>query len=143
VSNKNGSKLYADERVITIIAAQVVLITSWFLLTNCLFPVLLLIADFALRAFTLLPSPLAAIAKLIANLLGLRSKPIFAAPKKFSAALGFVFALATCILFILDVHAGSYIVASILLLCAVLEAFFRVCLGCHVHNFFAPYFNKD
>jgi len=141
--NKEVSKLYADERVVRLIAAQVVILTVLSLVFNWIFLVFLLVADFALRAFTLQPSPLAAIARLLANLLKLKPEPIFATPKKFAAAVGFVFALALLILLLLHYLTVAYIVGGILIFFAVLESAFKICVGCYVYNWLvAPIINR-
>jgi hypothetical protein len=141
--NKEVSKLYVDEQVVRLIAAQVAIIAGLSLAFNWIFPIFLLAADFGLRAFTLQPSPLAAVARIIADLLKLKTKPIFAAPKKFAAAVGFVFSLAISVLLILKLETAAYIVGGILVLFALLEAVFNVCVGCYVYNWLvAPIVNK-
>ena len=80
-NSKELSKLYVDNQVVRIIAAQVLIIALMSLLFNSIFPAFLLVVDFALRAFTQQPSPLATIAKITADSLKIKSQPIFAAPK--------------------------------------------------------------
>ncbi|MGV8093605.1 MAG: DUF4395 domain-containing protein [Mangrovibacterium sp.] len=143
MSNKEKAKLYTDENRTRIVAAQVTILTVITLITQWKFPAFLLAVDFALRAFTSQPSPLAAVAKVIVHLSELKPKPIFAAPKKFAAALGFVFSLAVLILLYAKLVTGAYIVGGILILCAILESVFRMCLGCYVYNWvIVPIGNK-
>lgn len=143
MDNKEISKLYIDEHVVRFIAAQVALITILSLVFNSVFPLFLLLADFALRAFTLQPAPLAAVAKIIVDLWQLKPKPIFAAPKKFSAAVGFVFSLAILVLLLLKYSTAAYIVGGLLIFFAVLESVFKICVGCYVYDWVvSPILNK-
>lgn len=143
MTNKDISKYYADENVARLIAAQIVVIALLSLLTQWTFPAFFLTADFALRAFTYQPSPLAAIAKLLADLYGLPPKLIFAAPKKFAAGVGFVFSLAVFVLFLFHLYIAAWIVGGVLIFFAVLEAVFRIYVGCYVYDkIVAPFVNK-
>lgn len=142
-NNKESSKLYVDEQVVRLIAAQVAIITVLSLVFNLIFPVCVLVLDFALRAFTLQPSPLAAIARIIANVLKLKPKPIFATPKKFAAGVGFGFSVAILDLLLLNHINTAYILGGVLIFFAVLESVFKICVGCHVYNWLiAPIINK-
>lgn len=134
MSNQYDTKYYANENVVRIIAAEVVGLTLLALFTHWEFILILLAVDFALRAFTYQTSPLASIAKLISKTLKIAPKPIFAAPKKFAAGLGFGFTLIALILFAFQFDIAAYIVGSILILCAVLESAFKICIGCSVHS---------
>jgi hypothetical protein len=120
MSSKGKAKLYTDENKVRIIAAQVIILTVIILTIQWKFPAFLLAADFALRAFTSQPSPLAAVAKVIVDLSGLKPKPIFAAPKKFAAALGFVFSLAVLILLYAKLITEAYIAGGVLIFCSTL-----------------------
>lgn len=143
MSENNISKYYVDENVVRIIGAQVIVLSILTLVTGWKFLAFLLAGDFALRAFTYQPSPLAVIAKLIVNLSGLTAKPIFAPPKKFAAGLGFVFSLSVWVLLYLNLWTPAYVVGGILIFCAVLESVFKICLGCYVYNWVvAPIVNK-
>lgn len=125
---------YIDEHIVRGVAALVSLLTLLILLTGQVLPAFFLVLDFALRAFTGRTSPLAQTVKALAAIRGWQSKPVFAPPKKFAAALGFVFSLAIAVLLLLHVHTAANIVAGILLLCAVLESAFKICLGCYTYN---------
>lgn len=140
---KEFSKLYVDEQVVRFIAAQVVVIAFLALVFNGIFAIILLVADFAIRAFTLQPSPLAAVARIIADLLKLKPKPIFAAPKKFSAAVGFVVSFVLLVLVLMNYYTAAFIVGGGLIFFAVLEFLFKICVGCYLYNWFvAPIINK-
>ncbi len=132
--NKNIQLYYVDENVVRIIAGLVSITTIITLLLSSWQLALILTIDFATRAFSTLPSVLAAFAKVIAKSLKLKPKPIFAAPKKFAAMLGAIFS--SLILILLSTHffLAALIVGVLLLLCAVLESVFKICLGCYIYN---------
>lgn len=131
---KNITHYYADENVVRIIAGLVLLIATLALVLQSRTLFLLLTIDFALRAFTYQPAPLAAVAKLIARSLQLSPYPVFAAPKRFAAGLGFGFSLLLFILFSFNLPPIAYVAGSLLLLCALLEAAFRICVGCYIFS---------
>lgn len=131
---KDITHYYADENVVRIIAGLVVLIATLALITHSQLAFLFLLLDFALRAFTFQPAPLAAGAKLIARALRLSPYPIFAAPKRFAAGLGFTFSLAIFILLSFNLYTVAYFAGGLLIACALLEAVFRICVGCHLFS---------
>ena len=143
MTNKDASKYYADENVVRIIAVLAIVVVSVSLWQNWILLLFLLSADFALRAFTYLPAPLAAVAKVIAVLFKLKPQPIFAPPKKFAAAIGFVFVLTIPVLLFLNYLTAAYIVGGILIFFALLESVFKICVGCYVYNtLVAPVMNR-
>ncbi|MFN5309380.1 MAG: DUF4395 domain-containing protein [Candidatus Kapaibacterium sp.] len=144
MSNKTEpSKLYIDNNVVRLIASQVVIVAALSLTNHWIFPIVLLALDFGIRAFTLLPSLLAFVAKLVSNYLNLTPNPIFATPKKFAAAVGFVFSLAIAVLLLLNFVKAAYVVGGVLIFFAFCEAVFNICVGCYVYNWFvAPRANK-
>ena len=135
-----------DENVVRIIAAQVVLLSLIALQNQWIIIMLFLTIDFALRAFTNRVSPLAFLSKKIVQFLKLKPKPIFAAPKKFAAALGTFFSLSILILLSLELNLLAWIVGLTLIFCAVLESALKICVGCYVFNWlvlpFQNNFNK-
>lgn len=143
MENKDFALYYTDENVIRIVAALVIAISSFALITKTQFAIFFLMADFGLRAFTFQTSPLAALAKVIVQLLKLKPNPIFAAPKRFAASIGFVFSLAIFVLMVLHFNTAAYYVGGILIFCAVLESVFKICLGCYVFSWFvAPFMQR-
>lgn len=143
MSKKDISKYQTDENVTRLIALQVIIIVFLAFLNHWIYLTAILTADFIIRAFTYLPSPLAFVAKAISNLLGFKPNPIFAAPKKFAAAVGFVFSLTIFVLLLLNFVNVAYIVGGILVLFAFLEAAFKICVGCYVYDWLvAPIINK-
>lgn len=132
---------YIDENVARLIAAQVAALVILVLLTGWLPVLLLLLLDFTLRAFTLLPSPLALVAGRLAT--RLKPRPVFAAPKRFAARIGFGFSLAALLLFCAALPAAAFIVAGLLGACAILESVCKICVGCYVYNWLlAPFHNR-
>ncbi len=134
MTQKNVSKNHVDENVVRLVATQVFLITLITLLTGWAWLALFLAADFGLRAFTRVPSPLATVARGTVKALKLTPKPIFAPPKRFAAILGLFFSVGIAIFLFLNYLNVAYAVGAILIFCAVLEAAFNICLGCYVYN---------
>lgn len=131
---KNTSKNHVNEKVVRLVAAQVILLTLVILLTEWIWLALFLAADFALRAFTRVPAPLAVIAKGLTKVFRLTPKPIFAPPKRFAASLGLLFSLAIALFLYLQEQPATYATGAILIVCASLEAVFNICPGCYVYN---------
>ena len=143
MNQKSISRNHVNERVVRLVATQVILLTIVTLLTGWIWLALFLAADFALRAFTRIPSPLALIAKGLAKSFKLAPKPIFAAPKRFAAGMGFAFSLAIAVFLYTQSYVAAYVTGAILIACAVLEALFNICLGCYVYNWVvAPIVNR-
>lgn len=143
MNSKYVSKHYIDEHIVKLVALQVIAIVLLALFNRYPYLLVFLTLDFAIRAFTHLPSPLAYIAKIITRASGLKSKPVFAPPKKFAAAMGFAFSLTISVLLLLNLGGATYAVGGILVFCALLEAVFNVCLGCYVYSWLiAPLASK-
>lgn len=135
--------LYVDETIVRLVAAQVILLTIVTLFTQWAVLALFLAIDFAIRAFTKFPSPLALIGKGISKIVNAAPRPIFAPPKRFAAALGFVFSLTITVFLYFGLPISAYTTGGILLFCALLESVFKICLGCHVYNWIVlPIQNK-
>lgn len=95
---------------------------------------LALAADFALRAagrWNL--SPVARTAGLLQRLAGLAPRPVNAGPKRFAAAVGCLFSLATGLALLAGARPLGVGLALILATCAALEAIFGFCLACRLH----------
>lgn len=143
MKKKNNSKYYTDENVTRLIALQVIIILLLVLFTHQTYLIVILTLDFALRAFTYLPSPIALIAKITGNLLRLKPNYIFAAPKKFAAGIGFIFCIVISVLLYLNFITLTYAVSGILIFFALLESGFKICMGCNVYNWIViPIANK-
>lgn len=134
--------IYKDEHAIRIVAAEVAVLTMIALIFGWSFPAFLLVGDFALRTFTRQASPLSAIADTIAAAAGLQPRPIFAAPKKFAALLGFMFSVVILISLHYNLATTTYVAGSLLFVCATLEAAFNICIGCYVYSLIVvPFIN--
>ena len=132
-----------DGNVVKLVAVQVTIIMLLALYNNYLYLLLFLAIDFAIRAFTHLPSLSAIAAKWFLNATKQKPKLIFSPPKKFAATIGFIFSLSTVILLLLDWRNAAWIVGGVLTLCAFLEAVFNICVGCYLYNWLiAPIINR-
>lgn len=123
-----------------LMAAMVIL----YAMTNSIYIIFAIAIDFYIRAFTTLKiSPFSWLAKQTARLFKLPVIQIDKAPKIFAARVGFLFTIATIILFYVN-PVISLIVALILMCFALLEAFFNFCVGCVVYNYFVlPFYKKS
>lgn len=130
----------ANENVIRIIAFYVVLITLISLYSGNPLPAAFLSLDFFLRAYTNGRfSILKQLSAPTATVLHIRPRPIPAAPKKFAAALGFVFSLLVVVTQLLGLDAASLVIGGLLVVCAVLESVFAICIGCYVYTFISKF----
>jgi hypothetical protein len=143
MSQEKVSQFYLEENTIRIIAFEVVILTVATLLFQWKYLALFLAVDFAIRAFTYFPTPLKTIAKFLTTQFKLEPKPVFAAPKKFAAGVGFLFSLSIFILFHFQLNTAAFVVGGILLFCAVLESFFKICVGCYVYDWVVVPFVKQ
>ncbi len=142
MSKKASLKNYIDETRVRLVAAQVFILTLVTILSGWSLLAAFLTIDFALRAFTGLPSLLAIIAKGVAAKLPITPKSIFAPPKRFAALLGFMFSCGITLFLALGMSTAAYVTGGILAACALLEAMFNVCLGCYVYNWIVIPFTK-
>ncbi len=141
--SQNTKGLYVDENAVRFVALQVIFITLVVVIEQWQWLSLFLTIDFGIRAFTIFPSPLAAFSKKVTEIAKSKPNPIFAPPKRFAAALGFLFSVTITILIYFQLYLPVYIVGGILILCALLESVFKVCLGCYVYNWLVlPIQNK-
>lgn len=142
MSNTTVVKSYLEENTIRFVAVQVVIISTVLIATQSKYLALFLVIDFAIRAFTYLPSPLAGAAKFLVKQFNLERKPVFAAPKKFAAGVGFVFSLSIFLLLQFELVTAAFVVGGVLVFCAVLESFFKICIGCYVYDWLVVPFRK-
>ena len=132
--NENVVRLVAGFVLLTAIAT---IATGWALLP------LYLSIDFFLRAFTSIKPPFALAAQQLAKALKLEVKPIYAAPKKFAAAIGFVFSVAISALLLSGFVETAKAVTGVLVVFATLESVFGICAGCYVYSWVvAPLIEK-
>lgn len=134
-----------NENVARIIAFFTILIvlTGVYFKSSFVFAVLAL--DFFLRAFTSgTYSPLKYISKRFSNYLGASPKMVDAAPKKFAAGIGFLFAVSIASLQWFQHDISADLLATALLICAGLESFKGFCLGCSIYTYIVlPFLSKE
>ncbi len=125
----------ANERVVRLTAFLTILLMLTGLFSRLQWIALLLCFDFFIRGFTDRPfSPLRRAAKALATLLHLKPEMINAGPKIFAAKIGFFFTAIITLTAFMGLDLVSTILASILILLASLEAFFKICVGCHLYS---------
>lgn len=131
-----------DDRSTRIGAAVTILVVIASLWSGRFWIPLLLSADFALRSRGWITfSPIAQISKALRTAFGINSVPINAGPKRFAALVGAIFSLGIALALFFHFPKVALIVASILVLCAALEAFVGYCVGCKIYgllNFHNP-----
>lgn len=126
-----------DARVVRTVAALVAILSVAALAIGAPFSAWIMSAlaiDFSVRAFgTPRFSALAWIGRFVVAALALEPKLVDAAPKRFAAGIGVLFASASSLLAVLgaDLAAGSLI--AVLSICATLEAVLGYCVGCRVY----------
>ncbi len=136
-------KYYTDEKTVRLTAFLVILVLSAALIFQWPYLVLFLAFDFVIRALGLPFSPLASVSKSISKILGLKKKPIFAAPKRFAATLGSVFTLLVFLLMLNGFYYPAAAAGLLLIIFASLESFFKVCVGCYLYQYIViPIQNK-
>ncbi len=137
------TKLQLNENVIRLNALITILIASIVLIFKNEWLALFLSIDFFLRGFTELPSPMSFFSKSIVKLLQLAPISVYAPPKKFAAKVGFVFAFLIFIFTFFDWVILSLLVSIVLIICAFLECFLKICVGCYVYDWVVvPFLNK-
>lgn len=129
------SALRVNESVVRTVALTVAVVAGLYAYTGSLYFILLLVADFYIRAFTTLPySPISWLASQLVQRLHLPVLLIDKAPKLFAARVGFLFS--GVILLLYFVHPPSSVIVSLVLIVfALLEAFLNICVGCLVYSY--------
>lgn len=125
-----------DENRVRVTALEVVVIMgSYFITGNAVFPAILVV-DFFIRAFTRLPfSPLSWLALHFVKLMGTQPVWIDKAPKVFAARIGTTLTLLTTLGALFNWYLMSYIMGSVLILFAFLECGLNFCMGCWVYTY--------
>ena len=125
----------ANEQVVRLTAFLTILLVLAGLFSNLQWIALLLSFDFFIRGFTDRPwSPLRRAARAQAKMLRLKPKMINAGPKIFAARIGFIVCVIITLLAFADLQTPARILAELLVLMAGLEAFLKVCVGCHIYS---------
>ena len=125
-----------DENRVRVTALGVVILMGSYLITgNAVFPAILVV-DFFIRAFTRLPfSPLSWLAHHTVKLIGTQPVLIDKAPKVFAARIGMTLTLLTTLGALFNWYLMSYIMGSVLILFAFLECGLNFCMGCWVYTY--------
>lgn len=125
-----------NESVVRIVALFVAVIAIVCIAFSNYYAMLFLMVDFAIRAFTTgKMSVLKVIAFWLFKAFKLPIKMTDLAPKKFAATVGFVFCLLISGIYLLQFDIAALILTSALLIFALLESIFAICVGCHVYSF--------
>ena len=128
------SDMQMNEKSIRIGAGLVLLFAVSGIILHNIGIFILLAVDFFIRGFTRYQiSPVSFISKLIVNVFAYKPNWVNAGPKIFAAKIGFLFCLTVSILYFKNLYLPGDIVAAVLCVCAGLESFFNVCLGCHFY----------
>lgn len=129
-----------NEIVIRLVAIQVIFIVATALYFQNWYIPILLVVDFGFRAFGFSQmSPLKYLAQKTVTHFQLGYKATNEAPKKFAAKIGFfVVALFSVVLF-LQLQWLSLFIGAGLLLFAILESGFGICVGCMLYQQVARY----
>ncbi|MBW4891055.1 DUF4395 domain-containing protein [Mucilaginibacter sp. HMF5004] len=124
-----------NENKIRLIALLVWILAITFWFTNSKVIIIVLLADFFLRAFNLQKySPLAFIAGIIVKQLDIKNKPTDQAPKRFAARMGFTVILLLLVFVYFDISIVVNIITLMLISFSFLESFLGVCVGCYVYT---------
>ncbi len=143
INSTSISSNHLNEYVIRLNALNTVILCAVGMWIKLEFIFYFLLIDFALRGFFSKSSILSSFAQLLVKILKLGVKPVFAAPKRFAARIGAFFSLLIGIFLTIDWSIFSLIVGTLFIICAVLEAFFNLCVGCYIYDWFvAPITNK-
>jgi Domain of unknown function (DUF4395) len=127
----------ANETSARLVAAGVVLMSAFFLLTNSTLILVALTYGFAARvaagpAF----SPLALfVTRVVTPKLSFNHKFVPGPPKRFAQTIGLTFAATALILTLLDYSTPAQLVIAALIIAATLESVFAICLGCIAFSF--------
>lgn len=124
------------ENVVKKTALQVFLLSIiWIWQPNVVIPIFLMF-DFAIRSFTSLNiSIIGNIAKWINKRFpAVQNKLTDRAPKRFAAGVGFVLTTFIVIVSFLGYQKSALSAFLILTICAALEGFLGICIGCHVYS---------
>jgi hypothetical protein len=137
------SPLRVNENTARITGFVMATMIALYAVTGSIVFVIAITLDYAIRAFTRLKySPASWLATQLVRLAKLPEISIDKAPKMFAARVGFLFALASALLFFISPLA-SLVVALTLMSFALLESVFNLCVGCLVYTFIVfPLFHR-
>lgn len=125
-----------NENVVRLMAFMVAMVLISCIIAANYWAVVFLLFDFASRAFSSGKFSLLKVAAFkIGQMLSLSKKMTDLAPKKFAAALGFVFCLLITAVSFLNFSVLAMALTGIMTVFALLESLFAVCVGCYVYSF--------
>ena len=127
----------ANETSARLVAAGVVLISAFFLLTNSTLVLIALTYGFAARVATGPAfSPLALfVTRIVTPKLNFNHKFVPGPPKRFAQTIGLTFAATALALTLLGFSTAAQLVIAALIIAATLESVFAICLGCIMFSF--------
>jgi hypothetical protein len=127
----------ANETSARLVAAGVVLMSAFFLLTNSTLILVALTYGFAARvAAGPTFSPLALfVTRVVTPKLNFNHKFVPGPPKRFAQTIGLTFAATALILTLLSFSTAAQLVIAALIMAATLESVFAICLGCIMFSF--------
>ncbi len=124
-----------NSNLVRIYSIQVSLLVLALILTKLPIFAFILLYDFSIRALRLPKlSPVHLIGKFIIGIFKIKPKMTDEAPKRFALYIGLSFSLALSLLYANRYYDVATITATILLICALLEAVFNYCLGCKIYQ---------
>ncbi len=124
-----------NENVVRIIALIISIITFITIYNLSIIGAAFLVFDFGSRAFLDGKlSPIKKLAMFINEWYHFGNQPIDSAPKIFASKLGFLFALLIFVFLVANLQTIAYIIGVLLIFCAALEAFLKVCIGCFIYT---------
>ncbi|MCK9472530.1 DUF4395 domain-containing protein [Sulfurimonas sp.] len=123
-----------DQNIIRIVASEVSALGIFFIIYPNFAILALLLYDFFVRMLGYEKvSPLYNLARVISKLFGVKKDKIDAGPKEFALKIGFLFALLSVAIFLLNQMFATVAVIAMLTACALLEALFNYCIGCKIY----------
>lgn len=126
-----------NENVVRIIAMLAAVITLSCIVMGNYWAMVFLTIDFGTRAFTSGQwSILRMIAYQLSKLFSLPQKMKDLAPKKFAATMGFVFCLLISVVYLLNFPNLAMGLGILLIVFALLESVFAICVGCYIYSFY-------
>lgn len=124
-----------NRNVVRITGFMMATMIALYAITGSIYFIIAITIDYFIRAFTSLKySPFSWLAYQITRLFKLKEIQIDKAPKIFASRVGFLFALATVILYYFH-PTSSLIVGLTLMGFALLESVFDFCVGCVVYTY--------
>lgn len=124
-----------SRHVVRLTGLMMATMIALYLLTGNITFIIAIVIDYFIRAFTKLPySPFSWVAQQIEQQADWSPKKLDKAPKIFAARVGWLFALATAVLFF-TYPPASPIVGAALMTFALLESALDFCVGCVVYTY--------